>query len=257
MIEMEIKRENENEDKKKKVKSPYEHSSQHYFNKLPVQSNPQNVVLYEDPLLSKRIEIIESGHQRIERAQEEMRQTFKKMEKDIDSIERLASENLKLFKESKTKDENYWKTLTDAKEDSSKKAMTIGMGVLLSIAVGLLLPYFKAQKLAFVDDPEEMVSLLKLHQNQNSNSQPTPSFAPNKAPLNTQKRVSKNFLVSMKFVNIRKEPSLSSQTLLTIPPNQRVRLLRKYGGWRLISFFDHVKNQKVEGWAYYEFFTTN
>ena len=130
---MEIKRDIEREDKKEKEKRPYPHSSQQYFNKLPVQSIPQNVVLYEDPLLSKRIEVIESGHLRIERNQEEMRQAFKKMEKDIDCLEKLASENLRLFKESKVKDENYWKTLTDAKEDSSKKAITIGMGILLSI----------------------------------------------------------------------------------------------------------------------------
>ena len=38
MIEMEIKREVERENKKKKEKSPYAHSSQQYFNKLPVQS---------------------------------------------------------------------------------------------------------------------------------------------------------------------------------------------------------------------------
>ena len=257
---MEIKREVEREDKKKKEKSSYAHSSQQYFNKLPVQSAPQNVVLYEDPLLSKRIEIIESGHLRIERNQEEMRQTFKKMEKDINAIEKLASENLRLFKESKTKDENYRKTLTDAKEDSSKKAITIGMGILLSVAVGLLLPYFKSQKLAFVEDPEEVVSLLKkqqLIQSQNVQSQPPQSFALDKNSFKVQKPFLQKFLVSMKYVNIRKEPSLNSKTILTIPPNQRVRLLKKYGGWRFISFFDHVKSQKVEGWAYYEFFTAN
>ena len=157
---MEIKRDIEREDKKEKEKRPYPHSSQQYFNKLPVQSIPQNVVLYEDPLLSKRIEVIESGHLRIERNQEEMRQAFKKMEKDIDCLEKLASENLRLFKESKVKDENYWKTLTDAKEDSSKKAITIGMGILLSIAVGILLPYFKSQKLAFVDKFKKYKNLL-------------------------------------------------------------------------------------------------
>tara|TARA_Y100001954_G_scaffold48065_1_gene50538 strand:+ start:519 stop:1292 length:774 start_codon:yes stop_codon:yes gene_type:complete len=257
MIEMEIKRDIEREDKKEKEKRPYPHSSQQYFNKLPVQSIPQNVVLYEDPLLSKRIEVIESGHLRIERNQEEMRQAFKKMEKDIDCLEKLASENLRLFKESKVKDENYWKTLTDAKEDSSKKAITIGMGILLSIAVGILLPYFKSQKLAFVDDPEEIVSLLKLHQNENEKTPSAQGFSSEKNSFTAPKQKPHNFLVSMKFVNIRKEPSLNSKTILTIPPNQRVKLLKKYGGWRFISFFDHVKSQKVEGWAYYEFFTSN
>ena len=257
MIEMEIKREIDGEDKKEQEKHTYNNSSQQYFNKLPVQSIPQNVVLYEDPLLSKRIEIIESGHLRIERNQEEMRQTFKKMEKDIDSIEKLASENLKLFRESKAKDENYWKTLTNAKEDSSKKAITIGMGILLSIAVGILLPYFKSQKLAFVDDPEEIVSLLKLHQTQNVEASPGQVFKSEKTSFNTKKQAPQNFLVSMKYVNIRKEPSLNSKMILTIPPNQRVELLKKYGGWRLITFFDHVKSQKVEGWAYNEFFTSN
>jgi len=244
----------ETEKEREKGKESFIQPSQQYTNKLPVQSVPQNVLLYEDPLLSKRIEIIESGHQRIERSQEEMRQTFKKMERDIDSIEKLASESVRLFKESKTKEEVYWEKLTDAKEDNSKKAITLGMGILLAVAVGILLPYFKSQKLAFVDDPEEIVNLLKLHQTQNVSSELVKS---ERAPLTSQKKVLKNFLVSLKYVNIRKEPSLNARTILTIPPNQRVQLLKKYGGWRLITFFDHVKNQKVEGWAYHEFFAIN
>ena len=138
--------------------------------------------------------------------------------------------------------------------DSSKKAMTLGMGVLLAIAVGILLPYFKSEKLAFVDDPEEIVNLLKHHQTESLN----PSSLTTKKPYPTsQKKDRHSYLVSMKYVNVRHEPSLNAKTILTIPPNQRVKLLKKFGGWRLISFFDHVKNQKVEGWAYYEFFALN
>ena len=77
-MEMEIENEAEKERKLKEDSFIPNHRS--YINKVPAQSTPQNVVIYEDPLLSKRIEIIESGHQRIERSQEEMRQTFKRME---------------------------------------------------------------------------------------------------------------------------------------------------------------------------------
>ena len=135
--------------KRRRTKDSFIPNPRPYINTVPTQSAPQNVVIYEDPLLSKRIEIIETGHQRIERSQEEMRQAFKRMEKDIDSIEKLAQESVRLFKEGQTKEDAYWEKLTDAKDDTSKKAITLGMGILLCVAVGLLLPYFKSQKTGF------------------------------------------------------------------------------------------------------------
>ena len=65
----------------------------------------QNVVIYDDTVLSKRIELIESGHRRIERSQEDMRDRFKKMENNIDSIEKLTKEGLKVHMETKRKEQ--------------------------------------------------------------------------------------------------------------------------------------------------------
>jgi hypothetical protein len=206
----------------------------------------QNVVVYDDPFLSKRIELIESGHKRIEKSQEEMRHRFTKMEDNIDSIEKLTQKSLKTQFENRNKDTAYWEKLTNIKDDASKKAINIGMGILLAVAVGILIPYFKSEKLALVNDPDLAKILTNWEKDQLLKDQ---ALGPLTNPL-----ASKHFLISLKFVNLRTAPKLQSKTILTIPPNQRVRLLKKYGGWQFISFFDHVQNREVKGWAYHEFF---
>ncbi|MDC0254648.1 SH3 domain-containing protein [Bacteriovoracales bacterium] len=203
----------------------------------------QNVVIYDDTVLSKRIELIESGHRRIERSQEDMRDRFKKMENNIDSIEKLTKEGLKVHIETKRKDEAYWEKLTNIKDDVSKKAINLGMGVMLAVAVGLLIPYFKSEKLALVDDPDFVKILTNWEKGHLQNQAPQPPV------------VTTDYLVSLKFVNLRTEPKISSKSLTTLPPNKRVKILKKYGGWNLISYFDHVKNREVKGWAYHEYFT--
>lgn len=58
--------------------------------------------------------------------------------------------------------------------------------------------------------------------------------------------------VSLKFVNIRTKNSPKSEIVKTISPNQLLTQLDKKGGWIQVEYKDLVKNQTINGWAWYE-----
>lgn len=184
----------------------------------------------------------EIRYQRFMACQELIIEKVNKLEYSLSKIEGLGQSSLDQLKQSRFIEENFWNEKSFDKDDRIKKATYFAFFVLLAVAVGMLIPYFKSEKLVLVNNDQ---TLQRLKDNTQKNIDVMNDFK-NEKP--------KKSYVSAKFVNLRQDPSSTGRIIKTIGPNQLVELEKTEGDWMKIRHFDHVKKEWSEGWSFNEFF---
>jgi hypothetical protein len=58
--------------------------------------------------------------------------------------------------------------------------------------------------------------------------------------------------VSLKYLNLRVHPTKSARKIITLAPNQRIKLLESKLGWFKVNYKDYSKNKTITGWVWSE-----
>ena len=203
----------------------------------------------------ERLQIEELRYQRFMATQELLIERFNKIERSVDKIEKISKENLETTQRSAFTEEQFWESKDFNKDEKVKKATHLGFFVLLAVAVGMLLPYWKSEKLVLVNNDQALSALEKNSgENLNEMEKLVKGKAKSKQNLKASPRSygQKDFLVSDKFVNIRIRPSPKAKKLFTLSPNVVIEKIDQKGGWVKIIFKDYIKGKTKTGWAWLE-----
>lgn len=203
----------------------------------------------------ERMQIEELRYQRFMATQELLVERFNKIERSVEKIERMSKENLETTQRSAFTEEQFWETKDFNKDENVKKATFLGFFILLAIAVGMLLPYWKSEKLVLVNN-DQALKQLENNSEKNLNKMEKlvkgQSFSKASFSVHPESNLSKEFLVSDKFVNIRVGPGPKEKSLFTLSPNVVIEKIAQKGGWIKIVFKDYVKGKTKTGWAWSE-----
>jgi hypothetical protein len=210
------------------------------------------------------MQLEELRYQRTLATQELLMEKFRKLERSVEKIEDLAKKNLQLNESSRFSEGEFWNDFDFVKDQRVKKATLVGFCTLLAIAIGLLLPYFKSEKLYLVNNDQ---ALRALEDNTKENYQKMEHLLisnkmdsgesvinPSVEKIYYDKEQTGGFLVSNKYTNLRKRPSSSGDIIFVVPANFPVKLIEKNGDWFKISVKDYLENKDYLGWVFGELF---
>ncbi|MFZ9000311.1 MAG: SH3 domain-containing protein [Bacteriovoracaceae bacterium] len=178
----------------------------------------------------EKYQLEELRYQRFVTSQELIMDRFSKLEGTVGKIEELLEENNKISRKTKFIEEKFWESKDFSKDDRVKKATYFAFFILLAVSVGLLIPYFKSEKLVIM---------------------PPPSAVSKQAPVEEAPVVDK--WVTTSFVHMRNKPSTTGKKLAMIGPNQTVEKLESKGPWIKVRVFDYTKNSSKTGWLYSDY----
>lgn len=204
---------------------------------------------------NERMQIEELRYQRFISTQELLVERFNKIERSVEKIERMSKESLETTQRSAFTEEQFWESKDFNRDENVKKATFLGFFVLLAVTVGMLLPYWKSEKLVLVNNDQALKQLENnSEKNLNKMEGLVKGIGPSTASFSVHPRShsAKEFLVSDKFVNIRVGPSRKEKSLFTLSPNVVIEKIAQKGGWVKIIFKDYVKGKTKTGWAWSE-----
>lgn len=188
----------------------------------------------------EKYQLEELRYQRFMTAQELMMDRFSKLESNVAKIEGLLEDSQKTLRRTRFIEEKFWESKDFTHDDRVKKATYFAFFVLLAVAVGLLLPYFKSEKLVIVDN-EKILTNMQTEQVVNK-----PVIEP--APVEN-----KDIYVSTNWVHMRDTANPQGQKVYMLGPNQKVEKIDSKGEWFQIRLYDYVKKKSVKGWVFSEF----
>lgn len=62
--------------------------------------------------------------------------------------------------------------------------------------------------------------------------------------------INENFVITMKFANLREVPSTKAIIQRVIQPNSKLKVLETKNNWKRVEYKDFIQNKTVTGWIY-------
>ncbi len=186
-----------------------------------------------EPHAEKR-QLEELRYQRFVTTQELIMDRFSKLEGTVNKLEDLLEESNKVLRKTRFVEEKFWESKDFTKDDRVKKATYFAFFILLAVSVGILIPYFKSEKLV-VMPPVQVAA---------KGTAPSPETIVTKGPEK---------LVTTSFVHMRNKPSTSGEKMNMIGPNQTVEKLSTKGPWVQVRVHDYANNKVQTGWIYSDY----
>jgi hypothetical protein len=178
----------------------------------------------------EKYQLEELRYQRFVTAQELIMDRFSKLEGTVGKIENLLEENNKISRKTRFIEEKFWESKDFSKDDRVKKATYFAFFILLAVSVGMLIPYFKSEKLVIMPPPQALQKEVE------------------------EKKVLKvDKWVTTSFVYMRNKPTTSGEKMTMIGPNQTVEKLETKGPWMKVKVYDYAKDSTKTGWVYSDY----